>query len=64
MNENVKNFIDSVNSQDYSNAQAEFQAAMAQKVSDAFETKKVEIASQMSGSSSSASTAEGHNEDA
>ena len=56
MNENVKNFIDSVNSKDYAAAKDEFQAAMAQKVSDAFETKKVEIASQMSGSTNT----EGH----
>lgn len=47
MNENVKNFIDAVNSQNFADAKTEFQAAMANKVNDAFENKKVEIASQM-----------------
>ena len=58
MNENVKNFIDSVNSQDFANAKSEFQAAMAQKVNDAFENKKVEIASQMTSGSESTDGAE------
>lgn len=47
MNENIKNFIDSVDNQDYAGAKANFEAALAQKVSDAFENKKIEIASQM-----------------
>jgi len=47
MNENVKNFIDAVNSQNFADAKSEFQAVMANKVNDAFETKKIEIAQSM-----------------
>jgi hypothetical protein len=51
MNENVNNFIDSVQKQDYTAAKDEFQTAMAEKINSAFENKKIELASQMSGDS-------------
>jgi len=47
MNENVKNFIDSVKSQDYTSAKDQFQTVMADKINSAFENKKIELASQM-----------------
>jgi len=48
MNENVNNFINSVQKQDYTTAKDEFQSAMADKINSAFENKKIEIAGQMS----------------
>ena len=50
MNENVNNFINSVQKQDYTTAKDEFQSAMADKINSAFENKKIEIAGQMSSS--------------
>lgn len=47
MSENVNNFINAVNQQDYTTAKDHFQAAMAQKVNDSFENKKIEIAQSM-----------------
>jgi len=47
MSENVKNFIDSVQNKDYTAAKDIFQGAMAEKISAAFENKKIELASQM-----------------
>lgn len=47
MSENVNNFINAVNQQDYTTAKDHFQAAMAQKVNDAFENKKIELAKNM-----------------
>ena len=47
MSENVKNFIDSVNKQDYATAKTEFQTAMAERVNSAFENKKIELAQNM-----------------
>lgn len=47
MSESVKNLINSVNKQDYTAAKSQFESLMAQKISDAFENKKIEIASQM-----------------
>ena len=47
MSENVKNFINSVQQKDYTAAKDMFQGAMAEKISVAFENKKIELASQM-----------------
>ena len=47
MSENVKNFINSVQQKDYTAAKDMFQGAMAEKISAAFENKKIELASQM-----------------
>ena len=51
MSENVNNFINSVQTQDYTTAKDEFQSAMADKINSAFENKKIEIAAQMTGDS-------------
>lgn len=51
MNENIEKFVKSVDNQDFVGAKENFEAALAQKVSDAFENKKIEIASQMAGNS-------------
>jgi len=51
MNENVNNFINSIQKQDYTTAKDEFQTAMAEKINSAFENKKIELASQMAGDS-------------
>ena len=53
MNENVKNFVQSVEKQDYTAAKDEFQAVMADKINSAFENKKIELAAKMSSSSDS-----------
>lgn len=53
MNENVKNFIDSVQNKDYTAAKDMFQGAMAEKISAAFENKKIELASQMTSTNES-----------
>lgn len=47
MSNNVKNMIDAIKQGNYSTAQSEFKSAIAQKVSSSFESKKIEIASQM-----------------
>jgi len=47
MSENVKNFINSVQQKDYTAAKDMFQGVMAEKISAAFENKKIELASQM-----------------
>jgi len=47
MNENVKNFVTSVEKQDYAAARTEFQNAMATKIDSAFENKKIELAQSM-----------------
>jgi len=51
MNENVKNFVQSVEKQDYTAAKDQFQAVMADKINSAFENKKIELAAQMSSNS-------------
>ena len=51
MSENVNNFINSVQTQDYTTAKDEFQSVMADKINSAFENKKIEIAAQMTGDS-------------
>jgi len=47
MSEKVTNFINSVKQQDYATAKSEFQTAMAERVSSAFENKKIELAKNM-----------------
>jgi len=54
MNENVKNFVQSVEKQDYTAAKDQFQTVMADKINSAFENKKIELASQMSSTSGDA----------
>ena len=51
MNENVKNFVQSVEKQDYTAAKDQFQTVMADKINSAFENKKIELAAQMSSNS-------------
>ena len=47
MSENVRNFINSVNQQDYTTAKSEFQTVMADRINSAFENKKIELAKNM-----------------
>lgn len=45
--QNIESFLSSLESKDYAGAKGSFDSLMASKISDAFETKKVELASGM-----------------
>ena len=51
MSEKVQDFVQQVNKQDFSAAKGSFESAIAEKISAAFENKKIELASQMAGDS-------------
>ena len=48
MSEKVQDFVQQVNKQDFSAAKGSFESAIAEKISAAFENKKIDLASQMS----------------
>ena len=47
MSKKVQDFVQQVNKQDFSAAKGSFESAIAEKISAAFENKKIELASQM-----------------
>ena len=51
MSKKVQDFVQQVNKQDFSAAKGSFESAIAEKISAAFENKKIELASQMAGDS-------------
>ena len=51
MSEKVQDFVQQVNKQNFSEAKGSFESAIAEKISAAFENKKIELASQMAGDS-------------
>ena len=48
MSEKVQDFVQQVNKQDFSAAKGSFESAISEKISAAFENKKIDLASQMS----------------
>ena len=51
MSKKVQDFVQQVNKQNFSEAKGSFESAIAEKISAAFENKKIELASQMAGDS-------------
>ena len=47
MSKKVQDFVQQVNKQNFSEAKGSFESAIAEKISAAFENKKIELASQM-----------------
>ena len=51
MSKKVQDFVQQVNKQNFSAAKGSFESAISEKISAAFENKKIELASQMAGDS-------------